>query len=65
MTTNTRVIAHVSNSGNLRDPTRPWCLQWQTPTMPAPAFWYFETEERARDAETRLHAPAVRRKDQI
>lgn len=20
-----------------------WCLRWQTPIMPVPAFWYYDT----------------------
>jgi hypothetical protein len=39
---------------NLRDPDKPWSLQWQSPTMPAPAFWYYPTEEEAKAIEQKL-----------
>lgn len=29
-------------------------LVWQTPIMPAPSFWYFATEDEARDAAARI-----------
>ena len=55
----------TSNSGRLRtavieivncvNPHQPWCLRWQTTSMAAPAFWYFETEARARHEEQCLH----------
>ena len=41
---------------NLQDPSKPWCLRWQSPTMAAPAFWYYETEEEAREAERKFRA---------
>jgi hypothetical protein len=39
---------------NLREPDKPWCLQWRTATMPASAFWYFCTEEEALAEEKKL-----------
>lgn len=31
-----------------------WCVAWQTPIMPVPAYWYFLTEQEADAAITRL-----------
>ena len=31
-----------------------WVLQWKSANMGAPAFWYYSTEELAKDAEARL-----------
>lgn len=31
-----------------------WVLSWQTPIMPAPAYWYFATEAEALAAETQM-----------
>ena len=31
--------------------TGKWCLQWRTHVMPAPSFFYFDTEKEAREAE--------------
>lgn len=39
---------------NPHAPYAKWVVQWQSLTMSAPAFWYYETEELARDAARRL-----------
>ncbi len=31
-----------------------WCLQWITPLMPAPSFWYYETEAEAIQARDEM-----------
>jgi hypothetical protein len=31
-----------------------WVLSWRTNIMPVPAYWYYDTEESARDAERRI-----------
>ena len=35
-----------------------WCLQWQTLSMPAPAFWYYNSEEDAKEVNLRLQRTA-------
>ncbi len=42
-------IIQLSKSGKCA-----YCVQWQTPIMAAPAFWYFETEYGAQCAVDRL-----------
>jgi hypothetical protein len=48
---------------NLRNPGKPWSLQWQTENMPAPAFWYFATEDEAQQEERNLHTQRRSQKD--
>lgn len=31
-----------------------WALQWRSPSMSAPAFWYFDSEEEAQEARARM-----------
>jgi hypothetical protein len=40
-----------------------WVLVWRTPIMPAPAFWYFASEEEAREAESGILHPNHRSDD--
>lgn len=58
-----RVTTYVQRTGNLRDPSRPWSLRWQTLTMPAPAFWYFATRDEAEHEERALQLQARRTED--
>jgi hypothetical protein len=37
-------LAALRQSG---PPDRPWCVEYQTDTMPAPAFWYYATQAAA------------------
>ena len=39
-----------------------WVLQWRSPSMPAPSFWYFKTRQEAKEAEQRMKWP---RPDQV
>ena len=36
-----------------------WRVRWQSPTMPAPAFWYFATKEGAEAAAKGLQSGTV------
>lgn len=36
------------------NPDKKWCLQWQTESMRAPAFWYYRTRKLAREARDRM-----------
>jgi hypothetical protein len=51
----------VKHTRNLRNPDEPWCLQWQTGHMPAPAFWYYRTKPAAEAASFALRHPKVQR----
>ncbi len=37
-----------------------WALQWRSPSMPAPAFWYYDTKEEAEAARVQLIAGRVK-----
>lgn len=50
-------------AANLVDPSKPWCVQWQRDTMPAPAYWFYATREEAESAAKRWLAPLPRAKD--
>lgn len=43
----------VARTGGAGTPA-PWCLQWQTDSMPAPAFWYYSCESLAKAAEEQM-----------
>jgi hypothetical protein len=34
--------------------TDKWVLQWQSESMPAAAFWYYDTKEEAEAARARI-----------
>ena len=33
-----------------------WVLQWQSDSMPGPAFWYYDSQEEAEAARARMMA---------
>lgn len=44
------MTASVHKAANYRNPAASWCVRWQSPNMPAPAFWYFADEATALEA---------------
>lgn len=57
------ITTNIAITGNLRDPSRPWSLQWQTASMAAPSFWYFATEADAKREEAQLQLQHCMTKD--
>ena len=47
----TTAYTHVRKTG---PPDRPWVLIWQTERMPAPAFWYYATQDEANKEAEKL-----------